>query len=1257
MNTSRLEGLTRILKLRPEIRLLIEKGEFKSIQEFDPSPSLADVVTYYEYLNLCKNSVGLPQEIKNECLYIDEVKSKLKIFIDLEEFFKRTYLSESMDDIIIKVFAGLLGGEAIRKDGSVTTLRSRIIILPSLMGGGKTHLLITLLHIMRLYNELVVERENPEAFKEALKLLDVNLAERLYKLAKETKPRRIRLTAIDGTSEKVAPDPHKVKPVKKAVVIRSGGMQEVKVYDLRTLWGAIAHYLGSYPIMAKRDESNTVPSKEELKELLSGDPFLIMIDEPLVYASRYGESEKLRDFFQVLAIAIKESANGILVLSIPVSQEELIGGEAKGVAREIYEVLSRAQPGLEIIPPLKAPEIVNVLKKRLFESSDEELRRAGREVAKLVVSKGGDVVKNAIISVFKSVPQFEDAVESSYPFSPLYLELLEDYFNNLRYLQRTRDAIRITIMVLAAIYNGLYRWFSGDFYLIEPYHIPIQDSSVRSYLVNPNYSDYQILMSMYDKDVEEASKKTSKPWLSRIISSFIWLKTIIGRGIPEKSYLKLYPTINDIILAIYDPATFNQQNIGPGAIGDVLNELYSYSNYMIILENRYFMTQLLPIDELIKRRIRDISDILAYKKIYDIVKEMFPLEKKTRKQSEVVSKVFKEVHVVGLENRDVIPTSFQKEEYPILVVFSYEPKHGEVDAFITRNNIVVVIPSMSLPIKDPERGEVVAKDLLISLVKELAAIESVDINELKKLYGEEFASAKSQQLNNRANNIRRKIIGILRDNVFNKVIVGKPKWEINQPIGSVMSGVEESAVKAVEEILIENSFIPPNHTLSKDEILLLSKALEKTCTDVVSGLEIICKEIELKELWTWFITTLEPPLRYVVIDLNSFLEGLRQLYEEDLTIAFAYGTYFIWKNVKETMPSSPVDKGDWGEVTSFAKELGIDMKSLKIVPWYAVAQKFVDKLKDLEGVKVEGNIKKLTRIRVSYVDVFGNLINEDLGAFLQRDGWLEISRTAVFWKTVEYPEYVFTMNITSVKVNGNSVDFSKGVKAECGQSIDIELSIDATDYPFSITVKALMNDELKHQETVPGGNKKKIHTRLTPQIPGEYECIIKAEGSDPKNFKQHYTLVLKISGEIREELELDANTLKDLLRKTHFSKVILNFVKISDMQRVVDLIKILRVEKSVKIGSAEVGDLSLRGLKSEKTSLNIKSGVFESFDELRAFMESLSRSFRFESGIIKVSFEGEGIDERDKILKLIDMIEKIGVKDAKYHVTAFRKVE
>ncbi|RLG87600.1 MAG: hypothetical protein DRO15_04755, partial [Thermoprotei archaeon] len=228
------------------------------------------------------------------------------------------------------------------------------------------------------------------------------------------------------------------------------------------------------------------------------------------------------------------------------------------------------------------------------------------------------------------------------------------------------------------------------------------------------------------------------------------------------------------------------------------------------------------------------------------------------------------------------------------------------------------------------------------------------------------------------------------------------------------------------------------------------------------------------------------------------------------------------------------------------------------------------------------------------------------------------------------------------------------IKAEPEQSVTIKLNIDATDYPFSIIIKALMDGELIHQEVIEGNKRKDVYVKITPRVPGEHQLLIEAKGNDPKNFTQRRTLILKVAGEIGKQLELDSNGLKALLKDASYSKVILNSIEISDMKRIIDLVRSLKAERSIKVRNAGVNNLSLRGLKSEKTSLTIGSGIFETFDELRAFIEPLSKTFKFESGVIRIAFEG--MDVRDEIFKLINIVEKIGIEDTKYNVYAFKKI-
>jgi len=1251
LTNKRMFGLSSVLRIRPEIKSLIERGDLRDIQEFDPSPSLADVVIYYEYLGLREEGDVIPAEVRNKCSVVDDIFRRLRVFVITEELFERTYLSENMDDLIVKVFSGLLDvRDAIRRDGTVTTLRSRIIVLPSLLGGGKTHLLITLFHLVKLYNDLVVAKGDLVGFKMAVGRLDESLAERLAKMVEEANKKPIRLAAIDGTSEETAPDPHKVEAVKKTVIMYSGGVREVRTYNIQTMWGAIAHYLDNFSIVSRRDESNSIPSKEELKSLLSGNPALIMIDEPLVYASRYGDSEKLRDFFQVLAVAIKEIDKGIFIISLPVSQEDLIGGETKGVAREIYEVLARTQPSLEIVPPLKAPEIVHVLKKRLFENKEEELRSIGKEIASLIVSKGGEVLRNAIISVYSSISEFEKKIEENFPFNPEYLGLLEDFVNHLRYLQRTRDSIRLTIMALAAVFNRAYRRLAGDFYLISPYHLPVYDGSVRSYLANPNSSDYQILMSMYDGDVEDAPKRTSRPELAHMIASCIWLRTVIGRGIPEKTFLKLYPTESDILLMIYDPAVFGQQNIGAGAVREILEELYSYSSYMIVLENRYFMTQLLPIDELINRRIREISDIQAQKRLSDLVKELFEPFKK-RKKRERIAKVFTEVHIVNIENKDLIPPSMEQGEDPFLVIFSYEPDDNEIGNFLTRNNIVVVVPSMKTEIEDPEFGKVLGEDLVKRLTKELVALETIDINDLKKMYGEEFAEAKKRQIGSRINEIRKKITQVLFNQLYNRIIVGKPKWTIKQFVGSVLTATEESGVKAVEELLVENSYIPAEYSYTKNEIIVLAKMLGKTrFVHEEGGLEEIRGEIGIGSLWNWMLTTVEPPFKYVIIDFNGFLKGVQELFE-DLDIAIRYGDNFVWKQVRGSKPTSITDKGDWNRVEALVNRLKVDKKSLKIIPWRSVLSEFINELRSMEGLKTEKGVKKYVKIMVDYADVFGKRNSEELLTFLQRDGWDELAKTAVFWRTVEYPEYAFTFGIESITVEGQSVDISQAISMEPGEEIAIRTVIGAEEYPFNIKVDIKLDQEIKDSKTVKGGKRESIDFKLKIDVPGEHQLLLEAVGRDPKKFRTQKTLIIKVVGEIGEELILDSEGIKRLLEDPSYSKVLLRRIILDDMSRVVDLVNQLR---DVGIKSADLKELMMRSLKTSNTVLKLDFGRFELYEDLRAFVGPLFRNFRFESGLLTLKLDE--ISDKKSIKGIVMRIEKQGIKSVKYGVGAYRRV-
>ncbi len=72
------------------------------------------------------------------------------------EFLKRTHISDNIAKIILKVFGSLAGVMNIPLDPHnrrSEIITSRVYLIPSLLGGGKTHLLVTLYHLVRVFNK------------------------------------------------------------------------------------------------------------------------------------------------------------------------------------------------------------------------------------------------------------------------------------------------------------------------------------------------------------------------------------------------------------------------------------------------------------------------------------------------------------------------------------------------------------------------------------------------------------------------------------------------------------------------------------------------------------------------------------------------------------------------------------------------------------------------------------------------------------------------------------------------------------------------------------------------------------------------------------------------------------------------------------------------------------------------------------------------------------------------------------------------
>ncbi|MEZ0346488.1 MAG: DUF499 domain-containing protein, partial [Infirmifilum sp.] len=372
-----------------------------------------------------------------------------KLYRDPDLFFSSTYLSNVMNKVLSEV------AEVVRGEG-----RRNIFPLFSLYGGGKTHLLLAIMHAAKSPSSLA--RLDPE----------------LAKIYAEARPR---VVVLDGESDELCPNPS--KPL------------NVGPYQVRTVWGSLAHQLGRYSDLRVEDEKVYAPSAEALRRLLGAEPVVILVDEIAKYATRFIESgdaalrgygDSVIAFLESLAKAV-EGTRVALIVTLPLEVRmgvDVYVATYEKATKRIREGIGRVAPSYDV--PLGSEEVVEVLKKRIFEEVDER-RVVGLRSRYLSLYEGEQQVFGAV-AVDKA-----SKLEATAPFHPSYLEVLYDIVTRSPELQRTRDALRITRYVVRRI---LQSGEDPDF--VMPWHIDLADDRLKGFLLTQSFESFGPIV---DKDL------------------------------------------------------------------------------------------------------------------------------------------------------------------------------------------------------------------------------------------------------------------------------------------------------------------------------------------------------------------------------------------------------------------------------------------------------------------------------------------------------------------------------------------------------------------------------------------------------------------------------------------------------------------------------------------------------------------------------------------------------------------------------------
>jgi len=369
-----------------------------------------------------------------------------QVYQDSDEFFANTYPTERGKSFVREVVGRLSGKDAAA---------AAFFRLHTPFGGGKTHTLISLYHL----------------------------------LASKPSADSLRKMEVDPAS--IPADPVKVVTIVGGDLEPADGFRRGDIV-IHHMWGEVAYQLGGhagYSLVENADSQGIAPGPQFLDELVGDTPILIMIDEPAEYMRRMGTSAgQLPAFLKTLSewVATPDRRRA-LVLTLAWNPET---AEARGDAfsgetaelvasldetfKEIQSVVSRPA---RVVTPAQRQDIEPILRQRLFKEVDmaaaapaaEGYFRALRDAA------GRDTPLPTDVQQASYLQQLEDA----YPFHPSFIEVLDGKLATIPNFQRTRGALRLVARVLRRMWERKL----NDVTLIHPFCVDLSDPGMVEELV------------------------------------------------------------------------------------------------------------------------------------------------------------------------------------------------------------------------------------------------------------------------------------------------------------------------------------------------------------------------------------------------------------------------------------------------------------------------------------------------------------------------------------------------------------------------------------------------------------------------------------------------------------------------------------------------------------------------------------------------------------------------------------------------------
>lgn len=484
---------------------------------------------------------------------------------DPVEFFRRTYLTASLKELLSNAVRRLSGGQG-----------DPVVQLQTNFGGGKTHSMLALYHLF--------SGVDPSELAGVPDILRDEGVDRLP---------NVRRVVLVGN--RLSPGNPQTKPDGTVV---------------RTLWGELAWQLGgreAYERIAADDERATSPG-DRLRELfIDYGPCLILIDEWVAYARQLhdgadlpgGSFETQFTFAQALSESAKAAPGCVVVISLPASDEhgedvEVGGLRGRDALNRLRNVVGRVESSWR---PASAEESFEIVRRRLFQPMTDPAQFAAR-----------DAVARAFSDLYhgqsQEFPQecreaaYEKRTRDAYPIHPEMFDRLYTDWSTLLKFQRTRGVLRL----MAAVIHSL--WEQGDRSpLVMPCTIPIDDRRVQFELTRYLSDNWTPVI---DKDVDGPNSlplrlDNENPNLGRVSACRRVARTIFFGTAPTATAAQ--PGIDDrrIKLGCVMPGET------AAVFGDALRRMPGQATYLYQDGTRYWFSPQPSVTSLAEQRAEQIA--------------------------------------------------------------------------------------------------------------------------------------------------------------------------------------------------------------------------------------------------------------------------------------------------------------------------------------------------------------------------------------------------------------------------------------------------------------------------------------------------------------------------------------------------------------------------------------------------------------------------------------------------------------------------